>query len=237
MHGHNGAVNAACFSSDMKWTASGGVDSLVMIWNTDLDKCLHPNDSGFPMALPKSKVLKHSPPSHPSSSSFHAPSMPPQTPPVVTFASSPKTVDAVVRPFRSDQFNPAAIVPAEPTMERHIEDEHVQRMPQPPSRQSPPRSPTLSAAPSMSVSPLPDHLTATFDHIVGQLEIITRTLSILEERLCHAEDRITDVARVQSQMLRQQNVQVPTMQMPPPQPQRRPTQPNYHQKQEEEHPE
>ncbi|KAJ0403482.1 hypothetical protein ATCC90586_003595 [Pythium insidiosum] len=37
LHGHDGAVNCAEFSPDMKFVASGGVDSFVMVWEADMD--------------------------------------------------------------------------------------------------------------------------------------------------------------------------------------------------------
>jgi centriolar protein POC1 len=41
LHGHDGAVNCAQFSPDSKFIASGSVDSFVMVWEADLEKCLN----------------------------------------------------------------------------------------------------------------------------------------------------------------------------------------------------
>jgi WD40 repeat protein len=41
LHGHDGAVNCAEFSPDNKFIASGSVDTFVLVWEADMDKCLN----------------------------------------------------------------------------------------------------------------------------------------------------------------------------------------------------
>ncbi|OQS05053.1 WD domain-containing protein, partial [Thraustotheca clavata] len=207
MHGHTGAVNCATFSMDGKLTASGAVDALVMVWETDLDKCLHANETNYPAALPKAQILKHvpavestpvAPVAHvsavipgvtkasPRESAFQNPSLTHNNliHSSVSHTSTPQRIP--LQNDKHDLYNPAAIR-YDPVPNNNYQEDvksNISEKKEPEQR-------------------LPDNLASTFDHIVGQLEIITRTLSILEERLCHAEDRIADVARVQTQMLRQ----------------------------------
>ncbi|KAG2993472.1 hypothetical protein PC119_g18449 [Phytophthora cactorum] len=210
LQGHDGAVNCAEFSQDCKLLASGAVDSCVLVWEADLDKCLQierPNPKVEATTVVEERRKSASKKAGNCDDEARAANMPMSSPPPTPTSTVPTPQQKPQHPYAASKYE---VRPMSSTIRSPVSSDTATSVPPPPpamSLETPKspgretRSPTSQNGTTMNGRYSMDN---TLQHIVGQLEIITRTLSVLEKRISINEDRICEVARVQKEILERQ---------------------------------
>lgn len=204
--GHSGPVNAAKFSADGHFFASGGADQLAMIWKSNFFGVDAPViEWGQGQAGQNSKVRVPAQQQHQSSAvntSISIDRSAVNAPP----ARSSSTADTsrsrintssgrAAKPLSNNANKPAVAAAAARPQTAPAASAATSRVATPANAA---RAVASASAEVASVKDaLPAALSATLEHIVGQLDIITKTMSIMDERLTLTENRVSAMISAQ----------------------------------------
>ena len=223
--GHSGPVNAAKFSADGHFFASGGADQLVMIWKSNFFGVDAPViEWGQGQAGQNSKVRVPAAAHQQSSSSVNN-SIDRSAVASVGTGARPPTADTSRARISKNSSRGAGKHVNNGSDSRNntstLNSSTVSRRPDFPRSQTAPTAAGPPASTTTTVGPratpanavraaasasaevasvkdaLPAALSATLEHIVGQLDIITKTMSIMDERLTLTENRVSAMISAQ----------------------------------------
>jgi hypothetical protein len=189
LYGHEGATTAVNFSPDGDYLCSGGADSVVMVWLSNLESSasvpIPPvGTSAPPRSRPRSPHQDQQEAGERAAARDHRQSH---------LAQQVPDHSAPVRHCRQDRvcFDATRTRVERPEHAGRVVDERKEQHPQLPSRVQPKREVQDNVEGKEESGA--GQISGRLDKVVGQLNIITKTLTLLEQRMRVTEEQVTQL--------------------------------------------
>ncbi|KAI9138854.1 WD40-repeat-containing domain protein [Paraphysoderma sedebokerense] len=186
LHGHkaNAATTAAVFSPQGDYFATGGADTQVLVWKSNLhelftgiaDEEWVGRGTTSRMTAEENKENSAGAPNSPSKS-------PRRRGPVNAAGITTKIP-------QSTTLNTSTATSVNVGPKLFAEKHSVQTMS---STETPAQTDSAASTTPLEVRTIPEPIVNTLEHIVNQLDVLTATMNILERRLTMCEDRVSEV--------------------------------------------